>query len=96
MLQMCYTHDILSQEVMKVSEPSSSRIMTSVEDSLYETLEHMADRDDVSLSRKVRDLLRKAIELDEDADLISLVEERKEGPTEFVDHEDFWSNVDAE
>jgi hypothetical protein len=55
----------------------SQRILTTLEPPLFSRVAHMAARDGVSLSMKVRDLVREAVERDEDADLFALVEERR-------------------
>ena len=53
------------------------RLTTVVEPALFEAIETLADRDQVSLSQKVRDLLLGALELAEDAALEGLVEQRR-------------------
>ena len=53
------------------------RLTAVVEPSLFEAIETLADRDQVSLSQKVRDLLLGALELAEDAALEGLVEQRR-------------------
>jgi len=56
---------------------SAQRILTTLEKPLFEHVRLMAKRDGVSLSQKVRDILREAADRDEDADLAALVAERK-------------------
>lgn len=53
------------------------RLTAVVEPPLYEAVESLAQRDHVSLSQKVRDLLLGALELAEDAALGGLVEQRR-------------------
>jgi len=53
------------------------RLTTVVEPPLYEAIEALAERDHVSMSQKVRDLLLGALDLTEDAVLEMLVEERR-------------------
>jgi hypothetical protein len=53
------------------------RINTVLEPPLYKAVKRLADRDGVSLSQKVRDLVREALELLEDAALEELVSERR-------------------
>jgi hypothetical protein len=53
------------------------RINTVLEPPLYKAVKRLADRDRVSLSQKVRDLVREALELLEDAALEELVSERR-------------------
>lgn len=53
------------------------RLTTVVEPPLYAAVETLAQRDHVSLSQKVRDLLLGALDVMEDAALEALVEERR-------------------
>ncbi len=53
------------------------RLTAVVEPPLYAAVETLAQRDHVSLSQKVRDLLLGALDLMEDAALEALVEERR-------------------
>lgn len=66
------------------------RISTVVERPLYAVLEGLARRDHMSLSQKARDLLRRAVDLDEDADLFELALERSRGKGKRLTHEEFW------
>ncbi len=66
------------------------RISTVIERPLYETVEALAKRDHMSVSQKARDLLRRAIELDEDADLSVLAQERLRRSGKFIPHDEFW------
>ena len=59
---------------MPITQP---RLTTVVEPPLYAAVEALAERDHVSLSQKVRDLLLGALDLMEDAALEALVEERR-------------------
>lgn len=53
---------------------------------MYKAVKRLADRDRVSLSRKVRDLVREALELLEDAALEELVTERRRNPAPSISH----------
>ena len=53
------------------------RVNTVLEPVLYERVESLAKREGVSLSQKVRDLVREALELAEDEGLDRLVESRR-------------------
>jgi hypothetical protein len=53
------------------------RVNAVLEPALYERVEILAKRDGVSLSQKVRDLVRDALELLEDEGLESRVEARR-------------------
>lgn len=68
----------------------SHRVLAVLEKRLYGHVTHLARRDGVSLSQKVRDLVREAVERDEDADLLALVIERRKKGGRFIPHEAFW------
>ena len=56
---------------------SSARINTVLEPGLYREVERLARAEGVSLSQKVRDLVRDALEMVEDAGWESIVERRR-------------------
>jgi len=62
------------------------RINTVLEPPVYQAVKRLADRDHVSLSQKVRDLVREALELLEDAALEELVTERRNNPARSISH----------
>lgn len=53
------------------------RVNVVLEEPLYEGLRRWAKRDGVSLSLKVRDLVKAALEDEEDQELVRLAEERE-------------------
>ncbi|OGQ82873.1 MAG: hypothetical protein A3G40_14780 [Deltaproteobacteria bacterium RIFCSPLOWO2_12_FULL_57_22] len=53
------------------------RINVVLEKPLYETVRRLAEKEDVSLSLKIRDLVRAALEAEEDAALAEFAEERE-------------------
>ena len=53
------------------------RIHVVLEKPLYESVRRLAEQEDVSLSLKVRDLVKKALETEEDAVLRDFAEERE-------------------
>ncbi len=53
------------------------RINVVLEMPLYESVQHLAEKEGVSLSLKVRDLIREALELEEDAALAAFAEKRE-------------------
>ncbi len=53
------------------------RVNTVLEEPLFHAVETLAKREGVSLSQKVRDLVREAIELVEDEGLEAIVEGRR-------------------
>ncbi len=69
------------------------RINVVLEKSLYQSVRSLARKDRVSLSTKVRDLLRDAIEVDEDRCLVSLGERREASFSKdsSLSHEETWS-----
>ncbi len=62
------------------------RINTVLEPPVYETVKRLADQDGVSLSQKVRDLVREALELLEDAGLEEIVNQRRKNPAPSIPH----------
>jgi len=52
------------------------RINVVLEEPLFITVERLAKRDKVSLSLKVRDLVKEALEMEEDAALSAFADER--------------------
>ena len=55
----------------------SPRINVVLEKPLYQTIERLANRDGISLSLKVRDLVREALEIEEDIALVDFAEARE-------------------
>lgn len=53
------------------------RINVVLERPLFNSIEHLAKRDGVSLSLKVRDLVKEALEIEEDIALSVLAEKRE-------------------
>ena len=64
-----------------------------MEKPIYEAIEKLAKRDDVSLSQKTRDLLLDSLERIEDVKLAEIVESRK-GETEFISHQELKDRLD--
>ena len=62
------------------------RINTVLDPQFYRAVKRLADRDRVSLSQKVRDLVREALELVEDAALEEIVAERRNNPAPSIPH----------
>ncbi len=52
------------------------RVNVVLEKPLYESVRRLAKKEDVSLSLKIRDLVRQALEAEEDAALAQFAEER--------------------
>ena len=68
------------------------RINVVLETPLYNSVEHLAKRDGVSLSLKVRDLIREALEMEEDVALAVLAEKRERtfSKTKSLKHDEVW------
>lgn len=62
------------------------RINTVLEPPVYKTVKRLAKQDGVSLSQKVRDLVREALELLEDAALEEIVNQRRKNPAPSIPH----------
>ena len=71
---------------------TKSRINVILEDPLYETIEQLAERDGVSLSMKVRDLVKEALEIREDIALTSFAEKREKTfrKSKSLKHDEVW------
>jgi len=72
---------------------SNPRVNVVFERPLYETVRRVARRDGVSLSLKVRDLVREALEATEDVALGELATERERSfdRTKAVSHKEAWA-----
>jgi len=53
------------------------RINVVLERPLYDSVRRLAEKEDISLSLKIRDLVRQALEAEEDAALAQFAEERE-------------------
>lgn len=69
------------------------RINVVLDMPLYKNVQFLAEKDGVSLSTKVRDLLKEAIDIQEDIYLAAFAEERERTleMTSTMTHEDVWS-----
>jgi hypothetical protein len=74
---------------MPVKNP---RINVVLEKPLFRSVERLASRDGVSLSLKVRDLVREALEIEEDIALATLAEARDRTLTKekALRHDEVW------
>jgi len=70
------------------------RVNVVLEKPLYDALREIAERDNVSLSTKIRDLVREALEANEDLALVQFAEERDAtfDRRAAVTHEQAWSD----
>ena len=68
------------------------RINVVLDTFLYRHVQLLAEKDNVSLSTKVRDLLKEALEIQEDMGLAVLAEEREKtwDDSNAITHDDIW------
>jgi hypothetical protein len=69
------------------------RINVVLNNLLYQDVRLLAQKDNVSLSAKVRDLIKEAIEIQEDIALSGFAEKREESwnDAKTLSHDDVWS-----
>ena len=69
------------------------RINVVLDKKIYMSVQNLAEKDGVSLSTKVRDLLKQALEIEEDIYLGAFAQQREKSLTEeqLLDHDDVWS-----
>ena len=70
----------------------SPRINVVLEKPLYDNIEQLAARDGVSLSLKVRDLVKEALEIKEDVELSKIAEKREKSyrKRRALKHKEVW------
>jgi hypothetical protein len=71
------------------------RVNVVLEQPLYRSVSKLAKRDGVSLSLKVRDLVREALELQEDAYWVRVATSRRRtfNPANALSHGDVWKKI---
>ena len=69
------------------------RINVVLDDYLYKNIQFLAESDGVSLSAKVKDLIKEALEIQEDLYLAAFAEEREEtwDKSRTRTHDEIWS-----
>lgn len=74
---------------------SHPRINVVLEEPLYRSVSRLAKRDGISLSLKVRDLIRGAMELEEDAYWAKVAEARSKSfdPKKALSHREVWKRA---
>lgn len=68
----------------------TKRVLTNLESPLYLFVLESARKDHISISQKVRDLIKKALILEEDMVLEALVHGRKRTQKRSISHQNFW------
>jgi hypothetical protein len=68
------------------------RINVILDEPIYKTVEQLAERDGMSLSLKVRDLVKEALEIQEDLALTSFAEKREKSfrKSKSLKHDEVW------
>jgi metal-responsive CopG/Arc/MetJ family transcriptional regulator len=68
------------------------RVNVVLEKPLFEAVDHMAKEEGISLSTVVRDLVKEAIEIREDIDLVNIAETREKSlkRSRALAHKDIW------
>ena len=71
------------------------RINVVLDDNLYKSIQFLAESDGVSLSAKVKDLIKEALEVQEDLYLAAFAEEREEtwDKSTTRTHDQIWSKT---
>ena len=69
------------------------RVNVVLDNFLYQNVRLLAEKDNVSLSAKVRDLLKEALEVQEDIALSAFAEKRENSwnDTKALTHDDVWA-----
>ena len=69
------------------------RINVVLDDNLYKNIQFLAETDGVSLSAKVKDLIKEALEVQEDLYLAAFAEEREKtwDKSTALTHDEVWS-----
>ena len=68
------------------------RINLVLDSSLYQSIKFLAEKDNVSLSAKVRDLVKEALEIQEDIILADFASKREDSwkDSDALSHNDVW------
>ena len=75
---------------MPTQNPRINLVLDTV---LYQNVQLLAEKDNVSLSAKVRDLLKEALEIQEDIALSAFAEKREKSwdDSKAITHDDVWA-----
>ena len=70
------------------------RINVVLEKPLYDSVRRLAEKEEISLSLKIRDLVREALEAEEDAALAQFAEEREKSfkRSRALTHKQIWGS----
>ena len=70
---------------------TKKRLNITMSDSLDKDLAFLSERDNVSMSTKASELLKVAIEIEEDSILNQIAESRDKKEAKIISHKDVWS-----
>lgn len=69
---------------------TKQRLNLSLSGATYDTLQALAEVDDVTPTSKAHELLKQAIEMAEDKALFSIAKERDKKSTRYLSHKSVW------
>jgi len=95
-LTWCITNVTLKSNLItggNTMPTQSPRVNVVLDNVLYQNVRLLAEKDNVSLSAKVRDLLKEALEIQEDIVLSAFAEKREKSWSDAntLTHDDVWS-----
>jgi hypothetical protein len=76
--------------LLKYMPTQKQRINLTVPKELNKALVALAKRDHTTVATKTIDLVKVALEIEEDIQLLKIVEERASKPTKFISHAKAW------
>ena len=66
------------------------RINLTVSDELDRTIQYLAERDESSASNKAIELIKRALEIEEDEALLTIANQRDQKNVKFISHKKAW------
>ncbi len=69
---------------------TKKRINITPPENITMTIEHLANRDDMSVSSKATELIKNALEIEEDEVFNMIAESRDNKNAKFIDHDNAW------
>lgn len=76
-----------------LGRPNKVRVNLSFSREERDILKSLSRRDSMPLATKVKDLVNKAMEIEEDLALLKIVHEREGLKQKYIKHETFWSKI---
>lgn len=78
---------------MNIMATTKRRLNVTLTPYLNDAIKTLAERDNVPEATKAAELLKRAIEMEEDAIMLELAKERDTKDAAYVPADDFWKNV---